>query len=165
MDEEIADDVEKYGYSLLNVSDARPPFRYSVGLMKTYDHPELIVFGLDSDNSYYLFDKLIQKLATGIKYNEPGIVEIEIDGTKHRIGLRRVHETQQQVYLGFAMGFCRRIGRWGELEAMQVFWPDSNGLFPFEAGCELDVFQQQPRIDLELTPREIRKFERRYGGG
>jgi hypothetical protein len=48
---------------------------------------------------------------------------------------------------------------------MQVFWPDSNGLFPFESGCELDVFQQQPRIDLELTPREIRKFERRYGGG
>ena len=100
MDDEIAEDVEKYGYSLLNVSDARPPFRYSVGLLKTYNHPELIVFGLDSDNSYYLFDKLIQNLAAGIRYNEPGIIEFEIDGTNHRIGLRRVHETQQQVYLG-----------------------------------------------------------------
>jgi hypothetical protein len=58
------------------------------------------------------------------------------------------------------MGFVRNIGRIGELEAMQVLWPDSKGRFPFEVGCDLGVYQLQPRLDLALMPSEVRQFER-----
>jgi hypothetical protein len=44
-----------------------------------------------------------------------------------------------KLHLGFAKGYCRHIGRAGELEAMQAFWPDSNGKFPFDVGCDLAV--------------------------
>jgi hypothetical protein len=37
------------------------------------------------------------------------------------------------------MGYCRYIGRWGQLEAMPVFWPVAVGKFPFEVGCDLEV--------------------------
>lgn len=50
----------------------------------------------------------------------------------------------------------------GELEAVQVFWPDKNGKFPFDVGCDLDVYQRQPRLDLALTPSEIREFRRQW---
>jgi hypothetical protein len=44
-DEAIAEDVEKCGFSVLLIGDVEPPFFYTVGLMFTYGHPELILFG------------------------------------------------------------------------------------------------------------------------
>jgi Sulfatase len=61
-------------------------------------------------------------------------------GVLQSIGLRRVHPTQHSLYLGFAMGYSRYTGRIGELEAIQVFWPDSGGRFPFEVGCDIGVY-------------------------
>lgn len=61
------------------------------------------------------------------------------------------------------MGYVRYLGRTGELEAMQVFWPDKAGKFPYEVGCDLDVFRCQPRLDLALTRSEMKEFERRWG--
>jgi hypothetical protein len=49
-----------------------------------------------------------------------------------------------------------------DLEAVQVFWPDKNGKFPFDVGCDLDVYQRQPRLDLPLPPSEVREFRRRW---
>jgi hypothetical protein len=62
------------------------------------------------------------------------------------------------------MGYLRYIGRIGELEAMQVFWPDKVGKFPYEVGCDLDVYCCQPRLDVALSPSEIEEFEREWGG-
>ncbi|MEN6495700.1 MAG: hypothetical protein ABFD16_15575, partial [Thermoguttaceae bacterium] len=66
------------------------------------------------------------------------------------------------AYLGFAMGFMTNIGRIGELEAMQAFWPDPVGKFPFEVGCEVGVYQLQPRLDIGLPPSDVRRFHRRW---
>jgi hypothetical protein len=58
------------------------------------------------------------------------------------------------------MGFCRTVGRLGGLQAVQVFWPDAAGKFPFDVGCDPGIFRLQPRLDLPLSPSEIRRFER-----
>ena len=73
-----------------------------------------------------------------------------------------VHPTQHELYLGFAMGFLTNIGRIGELEAMQAFWPDRSGKFPFDVGCDLGVYEAQPHTDLGLTPREVKRFQRQF---
>ena len=66
------------------------------------------------------------------------------------------------MYLGFAMGFLTNIGRIGELQAMQAFWPDRSAKFPFDVGCDLAVYRLQPRLDIPLTPREVRRFARQF---
>jgi hypothetical protein len=162
MDEEFAEDVRNYGWSMANVYDNEPPFQYTVGLMHTFRHPEFIVFGLDSQNAQALFSGLVRDIRAGRSYAEPGVYPVHVGGKDHQVGFRRVHPTQQPLYLGFAMGFLTNIGRLGELEAVQAFWPDQAGKFPFEVGCDLAVFQQQPRLDLALTPREVRQFEREF---
>jgi hypothetical protein len=130
--------------------------------MQTCNHPEFIMFGLDADNMHALFSGLIRDIHTGRSFAEPGVQAITLGGDEHRVGFRRVHPTQHPLYLGFAMGYCRHIGRIGELEAVQAFWPDSSGKFPFEVGCDLAVYQLQPRLDLGLTPREVRRFQRQW---
>jgi hypothetical protein len=162
MDEEIAEVVRKHGWFAASISDHKPPFLYTIGLMETCRHPEFVIFGLESDHAHALFSALIRDIRAGGSYAEPGVYTVNVGGDEHRVGFRRVHPTQHPLYLGFAMGFMTNSGRIGELEAMQVFWPDSAGKFPFEAGCDLAGYELQPRLDIGLTPREVRRLQRQW---
>lgn len=162
MEDEIAAIVRKHGWYAASISDHEPPFLYTIGLLQTFRHPEFVMFGLEADNAHALFSQLVRDLRAGKSYAEPGVHAANIGGDVHHVGFRRVHPTQHELYLGFAMGYCRDIGRWGELEAMQAFWPDRSGKFPFDAGCELEVNQLQPRLDIGLTAQELRKWRRQW---
>ena len=120
------------------------------------------MFALEADNAHALFSQLVRDIHAGRSYAEPGVYTVRLGGDEHQVGFRRVHPTQHELYLGFAMGYCRDIGRWGELEAMQAFWPDTGGKFPFEAGCDPAAWQLQPRLDIALTPRELRRWRRQW---
>lgn len=162
MDEVFAEDVRTHGWSLASISDHKPPFQYTVGLMHTCRHPEFIVFGLEADNGHALISGLVREIRAGRSFAEPGIQVVRVGGDDHRVGFRRVHTTQQELYLGFAMGFLTSIGRIGELEAVQVFWPDACGRFPFEVSCDSAVYRLQPRLDIGLSPREVRRWRRQW---
>jgi hypothetical protein len=162
VEEEIAEVVREHGWYAANVYDGDPPFLYTIGLMQTLGHPEFIMFGLEADNAHALFAHLVRDIRAGRSYDEADVRTVSIGGNEHWVGFRRVHPTQHELYLGFAMGYCRHIGRSGELEAMQVFWPDSTGKFPFDVDCDLDVYQLQPRLDIGLTPREVRQWRRQW---
>jgi hypothetical protein len=162
LEEEIAEVVQEHGWYAASISDHEPPFLYTIGLMQTLNHPEFIMFGLEPDNAHALFSQLVRDIRAGRSYAEPGMYTVSLGGDEHRVGFRRVHPTQHPLYLGFAMGYCRYIGRVGELEAMQAYWPDELGRFPFEVNCDLAVYQLQPRLDIALTPREVQRFQRQW---
>src|SRR5947209_6728448 len=115
MEEEIAEVVRQYGWYALSVSDCTPPFLYTIGLMQTLNHPELVMFGLEASNTHTLFAGLVRDISNGESLAEPGVKTVTLGGDEHRVGFRRVHPTQHPLYLGFAMGYCRHIGRFGEL--------------------------------------------------
>ena len=162
MEEEIAEVVQTHGWYAANVNDHQPPFLYTIGLMQTVDHPEFIMFGLDVADAHALFSELVREIHRGRRFDVPGVQTTVIRSVEHRVGFRRVHPSQHPLYLGFAMGYCRHIGRAGGLEAMQSFWPDATGRFPFEASCDLEVHRLQPRLDLALSPSEIARWKRRW---
>ena len=163
IDDQIDQAIEKHGWYALSIADGSPPFLYTIGLSKTFDHPELVVFGLQPREAYDLTGVLIGCIADGERLSESSRFEKTIDDDHLLIGFRNVHPTQQPLYLGYAMSFCRRIGRIDELKAMQIFWSDASGIFPFEAGCDIEVEQLQPRLDIPLSQEEIEAFEREYG--
>jgi len=162
MDEEIAKVVGEHGWYTAHVSDGEPPFLYTIGLMQTFRHPEFIMFGLDARNAHALFSQLVRDIRAGQSFAEPGVRTVVLGGDEHRVGFCRVHPTQHELYLGFAMGFMRGVGRIGELEAVQAFWPDAAGKFPFEVGCDLSVYQLQPRLDIGLSAREVWRWQRQW---
>jgi hypothetical protein len=162
VEDEIAQIVREHGWYAASIYDHQPPFLYTIGLMQTWGHPEFIVFGLEAGNAHILLSQLVRDIEAGGSYAEPATHTVSVGGGERRVGFRRVHPTQHPLYLGFAMGYCRHIGRIGELEAVQAFWPDHNGKFPFEVGCDLEVHRLQPRLDIGLTPREVRQWERKW---
>ena len=155
----IAQDVEQNGWSCITIHDAEKPFAYTAGLMHTCQHPELIIFGRLRDDSGIL-DSLVAAIRDGNRIDEPQEYDL-LDGFP--IATRRVHRTQHELYFGFAMGFLTNIGRMGELEAVQVFVPDRNGVYPFQPNCSLTVYESQPRLDIGLTKSELSAWRRQWG--
>jgi len=160
MEEEIAEVVREHGWFAASVSDHEPPFLYCIGLMQTCGHPELIVFGLDAQSAHALVSSLVREILSGRSFAQRQVAVVRVGEEDLRAGFRVVHPTQHPLYLGFAMGYCRYVGGLVELQAVQVFWPDRDEQLPFEAGCDLGVLRLQPRLDIPLTPSEVRRFER-----
>ena len=159
---EIAEDVTKFGWSCADVSDGQPPFAYSIGLMQTVAHPELIVFGLNRRIARRLLGAIVQRIRDGEQFDSAEVQTIRFGDHDSRIAFRNVHLTQHPLYLGYAMGYCRESGLPGEFAALQVFWPDQQDRFPFDVGFDSELSNLQPRLDIPLTPREIREFERQF---
>ena len=69
-----------------------------------------------------------------------------------------------------SLGFANQARRKQRLVVMfspngivpKAFWPDAAGKFPFEVGCDLEVYQLQPRLDIALTPEELRRWRRQW---
>ena len=159
-EQDIAADVERIGWSAVSIADVSPSFVYSVGLMFSLGHPELIVFGL-ADEGYDVLRAMVEDIRGGRSFAEPGASEGVL--AQGSIAVRPVHPSQHESYLGYAMGYCRERGRIGELEAVQVFWPDRAGRFPFERQCDEAVRAAQPRLDQQVWPDVLRK--RGHGRG
>ena len=153
-DEELVAAVRTHGWQAISISDCDPPFLYSVGLSETFSHPEVIVFGLPANNAYRLIADLVEGLRKGLRFDISGTSKAEVFATE--VGFRPVDETQHPLYIGYAMGFCRLVGV--RLKAMQVFWPDSKGKFPFETNCEERCYTLQPRLDIPLTSSESDEY-------
>ena len=153
MEDEIAEVVRGHGWFAARVSDHDPPFFYSIGLVQTCGHPELIVFGLDPSDAHVLLSAIVREIRAGRSHAQPDVYTVAM-AEDHRVGIRRAHPTQHQLYLGYAMGYSRYLGRIGELEAAQVFWPDSGARFLFDVGCDLGPYRCQPRLDIAV-PRAV----------
>ena len=158
LDDLIAQDIAQYGWSCITIRDAEKPFAYTAGLMHTFRHPELILFGRLKDDSGIL-DSLVAEIRHGGRIDEPRNYDL-LEGFP--IATRPVHKTQHELYLGFAMGFLTSIGRMGELEAVQVFVPDIHGIYPFQPNCSLTVYESQPRLDIDLTKSELADWRRQW---
>ncbi len=125
-------------------------FVYSAGFMASFGHPEVIVFGLDPDEGYAILAVLAEDLASGRSYAEPGEYDgVVVDGL---VAIRPVHESQHEIYLGYAMEAARLGGGTAELHAVQLFWRDSQGRFPFQLGCDPLVAHVQPRLEFAVPP-------------
>ncbi|MCA8989994.1 MAG: DUF4262 domain-containing protein [Planctomycetaceae bacterium] len=155
MSDRIAQNVERFGWSCLAIPDGQPPFTYTVGLMKSFEHPELIIMGRLEDGGRILA-ALVAAIQDGARIDQPQEYEL-LKGFP--IATRPVDETQHELYLGYAMGFLRECGRIGELEAVQVFFPDAEGRYPFQPGCSLSVYLAQPRLDIPLTEEELNEWK------
>src|SRR5262245_24298664 len=101
-DEEIAQSVSKHGWHAIEVNDALPPFVYTCGLVTTFEHPELIIVGLESREAYSVLAVMVEQIRRRRSFANPGSYDGILEGCA--IAVRKVHPTQREIYLGYAMG-------------------------------------------------------------
>lgn len=149
-DQRIAESVARNDWHAIAVSDQPPGFVYSCGLLTTFGHPELIIFGLETSLLYEILADMVALIRKGRVFSDAALHGDVLESGS--VAVRLVHPTQHSMFLGYAMGHCRHIGRAGELKALQVFWPDAAGHFPFNRECNPAVSKLQPRLDLSAEP-------------
>ena len=128
----LRDTVRRHGWAVQYAAGS-PPFAYTVGLFG-FEHPELLVYGLDLQTSAWLLNDLGQRVADGERFG-PGR-PLRLAGWNHRLQLFPFHDGDDPPVLGSAQRFYDR-GAAGPVPALQLIWDDAAGRFPWEAGYDL----------------------------
>ena len=143
-EQKIIDDIARIGWSCIGVPEDEhgPGFVYSIGMMQSLDHPEIIMFGLKLALMFDVVNLIGHEVRSGRRFAEAGLYEDLLNGCAAK--LLPVDEAWHAEYFGYAMWHRRYLGRMATLQAMQCIWPDQKGLFPDEPGCHPAVVRLQP---------------------
>jgi hypothetical protein len=150
-DRRLLRDIEEHGWHAIVIDDEEPSaYVFSVGVMHTLGHPELVMFGLDHKLMHSVLWGVYRDIRAGRRFEAGGLYEGLIE--QYAVAVRDVHESWHGHYLGYAQWHRRYVGKRGSLRAVQIVWPDKAGLFPWEDGCHPSVKSLQPRLDLPMPP-------------
>lgn len=140
----ILKNIEEYGLHIAFIeSDGYClKFGYSIGLYKAFNHPELIVIGLDLESTGAIINNIKDKIEKGTKFlegiNYPDFLH------HHPVQFVDVKKAHYPDYLGYAGWYYDNSLNF---PTFQVVWPDNEGLFPWEAGFNEKFKFQQPLLD------------------
>jgi hypothetical protein len=142
----IRSDVEKYGWSvaLFEKSTATPSFAYTIGLWKTFNHPEVIAFGLPINLLHTILNDVGELIKEGKE------LPLNVDNNDILLNLpvqiRQVDASNIPDYFGFAQWF----NEYEPFPALQLFWPDKAGKFPWDSAYDEKYRFDQPLLDRKL---------------
>jgi hypothetical protein len=132
--------------------DGSPPWAYTVGLLERY-HPEVIVFGLDREESAYRLQTLAQDHDFGV-YRRTGRTRRPQPIGCPPMSIRllpvaaRHWDCNGQHLLCLAAAYYLSLGwRPAELRAVQLAWASPTGKFPWHASASKRDQHLQPLLD------------------
>ena len=111
------DTVALHGWVCIHITDGAddPPFSYTVGLFRTYSHPELIVFGLPQEQANTLLSQAVEFIQQGRS----------LDSDAARIWFSGLPCSLLQVSVELYphyVGMCREYYQGDRFPLLQLFW-------------------------------------------
>lgn len=128
-DAKIFHDVQEHGWHVMIVAD-RPAFAYTIGLFARFQKPELIVFGLHPTDLHQVCNLYGAAMRDGLAAPED-----MVEG--RRTEFRAITPSDR---FGRAHWFYRNR----PFPALQLFWSDPKGKFPWDKDCHPAVREAQP---------------------
>jgi len=155
-DDQTESNIEKYGLTviILEATEYLPAFAYSLGLWKTFKHPEIICFGLTTKNLHALINDVAelvkqgQILATNRNYDE--------FFNNADTQFVKVDPSYLSNYFGTAINYYNS----DKFPALQFVWTDRNNKFPWDTDYEEEFQYRQPLLDrnVDFKFREARNL-------
>ena len=138
----LVSDIEEFGWHVVLIPEdgEGPAFAYSVGLYKTFGHPELIVFGIDLRVMHLTINLVGQELRRGRHFSEGESVP-DILNNSGTLFLK-VARRHYQEYLACARWFYKG----DDFPALQCLWPDTQGRFPTDPDFPESLRPRQPLL-------------------
>lgn len=147
-------DVAEHGWHVVKVfSDAEsgPPFAYTIGLETTFDHPEILIFGLNDDLDF------MHRVLNGIGDRIRGGERFAHGDAKRKIlpgyvcPFARVPKSAYAEHLGVAIAYHGGTS----FRALQCIWPDPKKRLPWDPKVMPPVLRRQPVLNrLDAGPRD-----------
>lgn len=140
--------IERCGWAVISVfgERGRPPWAYTMGLEARYDHPELVVVGLDDRSASAILNRLAVRVSDGEQLNLLPRARTTVGGQP--LLLRPVHDAHWETdrfatWLAYYDALGETPARW----AFQVFWADDAGHFPGDPCFDPSLRRYTRRLD------------------
>lgn len=118
--------VDRFGWAVLHgggTSPADPRYSYTVGL-SAWQHPEVVVVGLPFPAGEKYLNLVGEAVRAGARFG-PGVSTTALTDPDSPVVFLTVEDTTR---LSVAEQFS------GSVDALQLIWPDSTGLLPWQEG-------------------------------
>jgi Domain of unknown function (DUF4262) len=141
--ETIQHNINESGCFIIQVKpdDYLPGFAYTIGLYQKFNHPEIICFGLPLD----LLGTVLNDACNRIKHGAALQASVPYDDfiADFPVQLLSVDRSYYPDYWGIANNFYQ----YQDYPALQLVWPDKQGLFPWEPAFNVNWKFKQPLLD------------------
>jgi hypothetical protein len=131
-DEKLESDIQHYGWHCLHVAPRLgkegASFTYTIGLVSSYHHPELMIFGLGRDKSHGILCECVEMIKAGTKFPVNERVS-DVLSRDFDVMFKPIRKEFFSEYLGTAV---RHYGH-KEFGAYVLFWPDKANQFAWES--------------------------------
>lgn len=149
-EQKILTDVDQHGFHIerMAAQNGQPGWAYSIGIHKTVQQPEIIVFGLRPDTMQLLINNTAERMNDGVTYADGTEDDELLQG--YTCMFKSVREIWYDVTVGRASWFYGG----SSFPLLQLYWPDRNGKFPWDPKCQPEVRALQPRLhvaDIEAS--------------
>lgn len=133
--------VAENGWQTVVFPPQRPLFGFTIGLTRTFGHPEAFIIGLPPQLMFQILENVAKAVAGGHRF-EPG-ERTELLLEQLSCGLRPVDAAWHGVFLEPLSMFYGAE----PLQVLQVVWPDRQGKLPGDDGFDPAFLARQPQLE------------------
>jgi hypothetical protein len=146
LDVEILDQIARVGWYHVHVQGEgdTPNFAFSMGYYANFLQPEVIVFGFPPAIAQQFLNITAVRFA-GAKQAYEMYTPYDDIAEGGKIAFIPVDRSHYPAYFGYAGWFYDSIR--ADFPAIQLVWPDKQGLFPWDEGYDQAYFALQPVLD------------------
>jgi hypothetical protein len=141
-DEKVLADVAEHGWHVVRIFEQEdaPGWAFSIGLYRSFGHPEIIVFGLNPGLMHSIINSVGAEARAGNRVEAdnhyPGLIE------GYSCTFKGVSKIWYPLFMGYAMWFYKG----SDFPALQCIWPDKQSRYPWESGFNQAWLSAQPLL-------------------
>ena len=113
----------------------------TVGLLETYNHPEIVLFGLPLDTLHDIAQIAVDRIAQGEVFKKDTSYDAFLNA--YSCKFLKVEASYLNDYFQVALQYYNE----DTIEALQLVWPDKNEYFPWDASYDANFEYKQPLLD------------------
>lgn len=140
----ISQNIKEHGYHIgvVDGDDYLPSFAFSIGLYKTYNHPEVILFGLPKEIMQVALNTICQNVQKKQVYS----IGTEYNDLLNKYPVQFV-EVQKENYFNY-LDYCKYFyNDTDNFPALQLIWTDKKGHFPWDKAFDEEWKFNQPLLN------------------
>lgn len=141
-EQKALDDIKKYGCHILHVmeDEKNPRFTYSIGIEKSTNQPDLIIYGLKNDIAQWMINEYKNRIKAGEvfePFNQYGGFLDGFDVVFIEVGKRHYKEH---------FGWGNWYNKGSNFKMLQLVFPSTSGVWPWDEDAPEDFTWHQPLL-------------------
>lgn len=141
-DRKLLADIAEYGWHIIIIEpdDDGPGFAFSIGLFHTFEHPEILLFGLGQESAMGIINGIGAGVQHGQRFETGKQSSDVVEGFP--VDFVEVPPDCYKQYVGYAVWFYESL----RFPVLQCVWPDKAGIFPWEPKFNTNLLALQPVV-------------------